>query len=405
MVSNNSLPVGQSFAQSANQRRVNLAQEFPPNSAETTSTTSTSTRNVGIGTSGNGAVADSSAAPATNLGDVFSSIFGFVSRIFGGNPQVQPPPVVINNPGYPGFPPPGFLPPGYPGPPPYNPGGYQPPSQPYQPYQPYPQPPTYQQPYPPYQPQPYPPAPVIIPPYGRTVKVWGDPHFEGLFHGAVETEKTGDLNGNGKIGDTVTQKYDFQGADGQTLNVLSDSGVQVNGTIGKFGGAGATVFKQIGVSIQGADGRVYRLKTESDDNKPPVLVSQDGTEVALKNGEAVSLGSADSTATWNQAAKRLDITTREYNLGVTQAGGYLDLSAKINQGFDGRNNDGILGISGNLNVIGGKVQNGKEGAGAQGEGVATKNEQGVGADRTKEQYVVQGGLFAMPTQFNTFSSR
>lgn len=279
-----------------------------------------------------------------------------------------------------------------------QPRSYSPPT--YSPPQTY-APPTYNQP-----PQVYnPPTPQIYIPPTVTPKFWGDPHFVGLFDGVTEDAKTGDLNGNGKTGDKVSQKYDFQGIDGQTYNVLSDSGLQVNGTVSKYGDGknGATVFKEVGITVRGNNGN-YTIKDNADAKEAPTVIGPDGKAIALAGGKAVDLGGA-GTVQYNEQSKRLDIKTTEYNLGLTKTvdanGNHLNMDAGLAKGFDGRNMDGVLGISGRTDIIK-TVQDGK---GQQGEGVATKSADGkTGADRKETDYRVQGGVLGAPTKFNNFNT-
>jgi hypothetical protein len=256
-----------------------------------------------------------------------------------------------------------------------------------------------------YPPHHYTNPPVYIP-GGHTPRVWGDPHFEGLFHGVKEDARTGDLNGNGKIGDTLTQKYDVQGRPGETYTVLSDSGLAVNGKVGAYGNKGATVFKEAGVTVRGEDGQSYLVSEKAEGTAAPTVRLPNGQTVALENGKAFQLGGASQTATWNQAQKKIDIKAAEYEMSIkknTDGGGYLDINAKPTGSFDGRNHDGLLGVSGRPDLIGNKVQNGKEGANAQGEGVATKGPNG-GANRTIDDYKVNDVSAAPPGQVNTFNS-
>lgn len=248
------------------------------------------------------------------------------------------------------------------------------------------------------------PPPIYIP--GSNPRVWGDPHFEGLFHGVKETAQTGDLDGNGKIGDTLTQKYDVQGRPGETYTVLSDSGLAVNGKVGAFGDKGATVFKEAGVTVRGEDGQLYLVSEKAEGTAPPTVKLPNGQTVALENGKAFQLGGSRQTATWDQAANKVNIETFEYTGNIkknTDGGGYLDINIKPNAGFDGRNHDGLLGVSGRPDLIGGKIQNGKEGANAQGEGVATKGPNG-GANRTVDDYKVNDISAAPPGGINSFNT-
>ncbi len=218
-----------------------------------------------------------------------------------------------------------------------------------------------------------------------------------------ETEATGDLNGNGKIGDTVSQKYDFQGKAGQTINVLSDSGVQVNGELGAWGKKGATVFKDIGIQVRGEDGQTYGVQYAVGKN-PPSITRPGQEPVAMVAGETVQLGGANQTATWD-GKNDVSVKANEYNLSIKQqSGGYLNLHTSTTENYDGLNNDGVLGISGNIEAIGGKVQNGREGAGANGEGVATTDGKGNGADRKPDDYLVNDGVLGQNTKHNSFNT-
>jgi hypothetical protein len=258
----------------------------------------------------------------------------------------------------------------------------------------------------PQQPAPTPPAPPPaspLPPPGHENRVWGDPHFEGLFHGVKETEETGDLDGNGKIGDVVSQKYDYQGKAGQTINVLSDSGVQINGELGAWGKNGATVFTEMGLQIRGEDGQVYKLEYGLGEKEPTLTIP--GQEpVKLTKDETIQLGGPGQSVTWN-GNNDLAIQATEYNFTIKRQNGYLNLHTSTTDNYDGRNNDGVLGISGNIEAIGGKVQNGRQGSGANGEGVATTDGKGNGAERAPEEYLVNDGLLGQDTRFNSFNTQ
>ena len=249
---------------------------------------------------------------------------------------------------------------------------------------------------------PYNNVPPVFIPGGVTPRVWGDPHFEGLFNGVKETAQTGDLDGNGKIGDTGSQKYDFMGRAGETYNVLTDSGLSVNGKVGAYGDKGATVFKEAGVTVAGQGGN-YLIKETADGKDAPTVRLPNGQVVPLENGKAFDMGYGQS-ATWDQGANNIAVKTGEYNLDIKKTpGSHLDINAKPNAGFDGRNHDGLLGVSGRPDLIGNKIQNGKEGANAQGEGVATKGPNG-GANRSVDDYKVSDVSAAPPGQMNSFNT-
>jgi hypothetical protein len=212
-----------------------------------------------------------------------------------------------------------------------------------------------------------------------------------------ETEETGDLNGNGKIGDVVSQKFDFHGKDGQILNVLSDTGVQVNGRIG---GKGPSWFKEIGAQVRGEDGQTYAIRYAVGEKNPSVMMP-DGQVVAMTRGETVNLGGG-ATAVWEKAGNTVSLKTKEYDMQMINRGNHFDLHTGLTDQFDGLNNDGILGITGNLEAIGGVVKNGAQGKNANGEGVATRGKDGSGADRSPEDYIVRDGILGQDTRFNTF---
>jgi hypothetical protein len=332
-------------------------------------------------------------APANNSGNAGNTArpaSGFPFVYTFDPPSYVPQPPVYTPPQPPVYrpEPPTYRPPAPP-PTPFPPGGFFPP---FPNFPPFPQPG---------------PTPIYIPP-GTKGKVWGDPHFVGFFNGVKETQQTGDLDGNGRIGDTLSQLYDVQGVAGQSYRVLTDSNLNVNGEIAKYGDAGATVFSEISTSVRGEDGMVYRVNTKANPGEAPTVTMPDGRVVTLENGKAVQLGGANQSATWDAGAKRVAIKTTEYELGVTQqtnpVRNYLDLDTTKTARFDGMNHDGLLGVSGRPDLIG-KIANGKQGAQAQGEGVATKGEGGRGADRTEQSYRLEGGVNGTNNAINSFNTR
>lgn len=185
---------------------------------------------------------------------------------------------------------------------------------------------------------PPPPPPVVA--ANETGTITGDPHFKG---------------GDGG-------KYDVQGQAGKTYNLLSDSGLQFNGRFDAWGGGGATVVGETGLTVAGPYGQSQ------------VNFSKDGTATVngreLQDGQTVPL--ADGGTATKQGNKLIIKTAEGYE--ITQSthgsrhGNYINTEVKT--GSHGVATDGVLpgGLLGQTFDPDSAARNGAKGAGAQGEG-------------------------------------
>ncbi|MBY0403118.1 MAG: hypothetical protein K2X66_04410 [Cyanobacteria bacterium] len=262
-------------------------------------------------------------------------------------------------------------------------------------------------PFPPFPPNPFNNnGPVFQLPNGGNGRIWGDPHVESLLNGVTVDENIAKFAKDAKVGEKIDQRADFMGTPGQTYLALADDGLQISGTVGAFGKPEdkATVYKELGVKIRGEDGQTYGITTAAD-GKPSVVTQPDGSKVTLKDGVPVQLGGPNMTATWSDKDKKLNIAgSKEYeSLSVTQvknpSGDYLDLGVKTGKGYDGRNADGLLGVTARPDITG-TVKSADPGA-KNGEGVLTKGKDGRGADRTEADYKVSGGVLGTPDKLKT----
>lgn len=185
------------------------------------------------------------------------------------------------------------------------------------------------------------PAQLDTPKYegGKTARVWGDPHFV-------------DFDGG---------NFDVQGEAGKVYNLLSDRDVQLNARFGVFNDAanGLTVLSEVGLQ-SGWD----KLRLDRTGQAPTV----NGQPMAI--GQTVNLDKGGK-ATWD--GNRLVVDTNEYTIGFDVVKGGSEVSSYINADFTikegGPYTDfiaphGLLGQT----ADGGKRNDGKTGAGAQGEG-------------------------------------
>lgn len=185
---------------------------------------------------------------------------------------------------------------------------------------------------------PYPSQPVAA---NETGKIWGDPHFVG---------------GDGG-------KYDVQGQAGKTYNLLSDRGLQFNGTFGAWGNGGATVVKDTSINVAGPYGQ-SQVKFGGDGK-----ASVNGQQ--LQDGQTVRLADG-GTATLK--GNKLTVKTAEgYEIVQENKGGYIN--ADVKTGANGVAADGVMphGLLGQTFDADNKARNGKTGAGAQGEGAIDGN--------------------------------
>lgn len=225
---------------------------------------------------------------------------------------------------------------------------------------------------------------------GTNPTIIGDPAFTGLLNGV-------DVNGT-----TASQKYAVTFQSGDTANILSDTGIQMNGHLNDPWGIGDVVFDHIGVKVLGSDGQTYKVDIKP--NAAPVVTFPDNHQETVSQGQTVDLGGNDQTVTWN-GSNLVSLNTKEYDADVsthTNDHSFLDVSVKTTQGYDGQNEDGVLGVSGRTDLIG-KVQ---DGTGLNGVGVVTQDANGNGANRQLDDYLIQNGdVFADPTKFNSFKGQ
>ncbi len=208
--------------------------------------------------------------------------------------------------------------------------------------------------------RPHPPHP----PIDCGGKVWGDPHFVGADGG----------------------KYDVQGEQGKTYNILSDRGIQVNSQFGSWGKAGATVMKEAGYTI-GND-----------------QVKYTGDGFLYINGEKRAAGNyLDGSVVL--ADKKLTVKNGEYELNADSKKGYINMGFKSdNVVKDGVMPHGLWGVSADGD---GKARNGDKGGKAQGGG-AIENLAGdivKAGDKSAYKLYEVGGLFDTNfANFNKFGS-
>jgi hypothetical protein len=190
-------------------------------------------------------------------------------------------------------------------------------------------------------PGPNPGEPVAANEHGR---IWGDPHFVG---------------GDGG-------HYDVQGEAGKTYNLLSDSGLQLNG---KFDGwsNGVTVVGETGLTVAGDDGSTSQIGFSKDGK-----ATLNGEEMV--NGRQYQLADG-GTAVLN--GKNLVVTTAEgYTIQQTASGSgdkayiNIDVSTGDKGVGNGQLPGGLLGQTFDADNV---ARNGKTGAGAQGEGAIDGN--------------------------------
>lgn len=164
-------------------------------------------------------------------------------------------------------------------------------------------------------------------------RIWGDPHFE-------------DPDGG---------KFDVQGQAGKTYNLLSDKNFQMNGRFDKWGGGGATVVGEVGIS---AGGDKVTVQADGD-----VMVNgrqlKDGEKVALANGGSVEKNGDKATVKIGEYEVKFDAEK-------SPNGDYLNMDVITkNANADGVKPHGLLGQTFDGD---GKARNGDMGSGAQGGG-------------------------------------
>ncbi|MFO1519201.1 MAG: hypothetical protein U1F57_06025 [bacterium] len=188
----------------------------------------------------------------------------------------------------------------------------------------------------------------------ETARVWGDPHFE-------------DPDGG---------KFDLQGEAGKTYNLLSDQGIQLNGTFGEYSGD-KNVVAESGLTLGGLRG-VSRLQFNKEGQ-----ATLDGKQITPGSMETLADG---GHAHLSEDGKTLTVKTGEgYTVTQTAKEDGLDVRVKSpRQGVftDGRMPGGLMGQM----FDGDKLARNSNGS------------QGEGAIAGKVQdYEVAGGLFGTPS--------
>lgn len=176
------------------------------------------------------------------------------------------------------------------------------------------------------------PVPEMDPIAGKG-RIWGDPHFIGADGG----------------------KYDVQGVAGQTYNLLSDKGFQMNGRFDDWGGQGATVVGEVGI-LAGTD----KITVKKDGS-----VFVNGQEV--KDGESVRLANGGCV---HKKGDNISVKSGEWEVNFqakdSSRGDYLNMDVITeNAVSDGVKPHGLLGQTFDGD---GEARNGDKGKGAQGGG-------------------------------------
>ncbi|MEJ2639047.1 MAG: hypothetical protein P8010_05680, partial [Desulfosarcinaceae bacterium] len=189
-------------------------------------------------------------------------------------------------------------------------------------------------------------------------RIWSDPHFMGGDYGT----------------------YDIQGEAGKTYNLLSDSGLQLNGQFDPYQSEGTAVGKT-GLTVTGEDGSSSQIAFTKDGNaeidgeamvEGQVYALADGGSAKLEDGEltvttAEGYTIEQAARSWDGDFINIDVYTGENGVGNGHLPGGL-----LGQSFDADN----AARSGNL------------GHGAQGEGAI---------DGVVQDYEMDG-LFTQPVQ-------
>lgn len=211
-------------------------------------------------------------------------------------------------------------------------------------------------------------------------QVWGDPHYIGLEGG----------------------KFDVQGVDGEIYNILSGSNLQVNSQYKAWGSKDVTVVGATGIKVGTKD--TFNTKGERKATQIEVHadngVTVDGETLQVGQRKEFETGLKDKDGKFikgfvevkeENGQKKAVINTGEYQLTYLFQSGdhgkYLDQTVQVTTlGVlsDGQYEHGILGQTADFDGV---ARNGKEGAGAQGEGA-------IDGDYTKYRV---NGLFADPT--------
>lgn len=140
-------------------------------------------------------------------------------------------------------------------------------------------------------------------------RIWGDPHFIGEDGG----------------------KFDVMGEAGKTYNLLSDTGIQVNGLFEQWGNKkGTTVITEMGITT--AHG--HNIKIEDHGS-----VSVNGMTVAASHSVTLSDGSVVTNS-----GSTVQISAGEWDLNVEVKGNHLNVDFRSDDAFsDGVLPDGLWG--------------------------------------------------------------
>ena len=210
------------------------------------------------------------------------------------------------------------------------------------------------------------PPPPKLDPVGIAdgARVWGDPHFVGAEGG----------------------KFDVQGEDGKIYNILSDKDIQINSEFKAWGGGGATVMGEMGLTL----------------GNDTVSFNADG-ELTV-NGEAQGDGSyLDGAVT--KEGNQVQVNFGEYELTIDSVknsrGNYMNIA----YGSENVAADGVMphGIWGQTADGDGEARNGDKGTGAQGGGAieGLDGEITESGDKTTVTHYEVGSLF--DTNFANFN--
>lgn len=182
-------------------------------------------------------------------------------------------------------------------------------------------------------------APVAANEEGR---IEGDPHFYGADGGA----------------------YDIQGEPGKIYNLLDDTGLELRGRFDSWGGNGATVVGETGLTVgegMNSDNINFRKDGTAQINGQ---LMEEGQEYELADGGTAKLENGELTV----------ITAEGYTIKQTthtgDQGNYINMSVSSGEnGVDGGQMPG--GLLGQTFDADNEARNGKTGSGAQGEGAIT----------------------------------
>ena len=191
-------------------------------------------------------------------------------------------------------------------------------------------------------------------------RIWGDPHFVGAEGG----------------------QYDVQGTPGTTYNLLSDRGLQMNGTFDQPRGNGATVMTDVGFTI----------------GQDQVHADADG-DLTI-NGEVVTEDGTYLNGALEKAGNQITVNTPEFEIGLTDQGAHFDATFDTADALT----DGVAphGLWGQTVDGDGEARNGDKGGGAQGGG-AIEGANGITerGDKTSVELYEVNGLF--DTNFQNFN--